>query len=958
MIFRRWAPVVVAVGIFCSAARVAAEDVADEAQFHFVRGNQFYRQGRFEEALSEFYASNRLVSNRNVQFNIARCLEQLKLYDEAFRAWSDLGRKEAPPAERATITGAIEKLRPHLALVNVTSEPSGAEIFANRRDLGSLGTTPRLLALPPGRTTILLDRPGYRSAEIAVELVKGKEQAVASSLDRIYGSIVFRGLPPGASIREGAADGPLVPIGPQPTRLVPGRHVLFVAAPGFQQARFEIDVAGDAVTPVDVPLAIATTPTGAVVVRANVEGALVRIDGREVGFTPAVIEGVEVGERQIEVANEGRVPYRARVTVEKGGRTFIDVRLKRLEPEVEAAAKRLMRAEDAPGSISIITSEQIRALGYQTLSEALRAVRGVVSSNDRTYEAVGFRGLSPPGDYTRRVLVLVDGHPYNDIVTGQGYVGRDLDVDLETVERIEVVRGSGSVLYGTGALFGVINVVTRRPAPGAHAEASAGLGTLGTTAGRVSAGVRGESAELWVSGAGYDSAGQLLYPWATTGDVAIGADSETAKHGDLLGRAGPFTLRAAINDRTKMVPTGVYATQPAPGTTYRDLRAFAELRFDQPWRYATLSARVCFDYGLFQGHYLQMMPPDLRDDFRSHWLTGEARLEVPLGNHHLTAGGQLQDLLEVKQRSFEDTPAAASYFSNDTKEIIASAYLVDDWAPSPRLRANLGLRADDYGRSFGLTVNPRLAVIAQPYRGGNSKLLLGRAFRAPSVYERFYNDMGATQIPAGPLSPETIVSGEIEHAHSVSDELQIVGAAFAEQLDNMVVLQPTPADPNVFVFVNQTDVVRGYGAEGEVRWEPGGDAFFAFALSWNHTRLQTAAGPQPLPNTPTHVASLRFIYPLVGAALRIGTEMVLDVARATVPSPTVMNGGVAGDALTWNLMLSGQAHMGARLRLRYFAGVFNLLDDRTGYPVGAEVPSGITVARLPRTARFGLAGSF
>src|SRR5215510_8334280 len=108
MTFRRLAPVVVAIGILYPAARAAGEDVADEAQFHFVRGNQLYRQGRFEDALSEFYASNRLVANRNVQFNIARCLEQLKLYDEAFRAWSEMERKETPPAERATIGAAIE----------------------------------------------------------------------------------------------------------------------------------------------------------------------------------------------------------------------------------------------------------------------------------------------------------------------------------------------------------------------------------------------------------------------------------------------------------------------------------------------------------------------------------------------------------------------------------------------------------------------------------------------------------------------------------------------------------------------------------------------------------------------------------------------------------------------------------------------------------------------------------
>jgi len=189
----------------------------------------------------------------------------------------------------------------------------------------------------------------------------------------------------------------------------------------------------------------------------------------------------------------------------------------------------------------------------------------------------------------------------------------------------------------------------------------------------------------------------------------------------------------------------------------------------------------------------------------------------------------------------------------------------------------------------------------------------------------------------------------------VSDELQVVGAVFAEQLDNMVVLEPT-GTADQFVFANQTDPVRGYGAEGEVRWEPGADAFFAFALSWNHTRLYTVDGPQPLPNTPTHVASLRFIYPVVGSMVRVGTEFVVDVGRPTI-DPTV-NGGVAGDAFTWNVTLSGNAHMGTHLRLRYFAGVFNLLDDRTGYPVGAEVLSGNTVARLPRTARIGLAASF
>ncbi len=936
----------------CAAVAAHADDVADEAQFHFTRGNQLYRQARFDEALSELYASNRLVPNRNVQFNIARCLEQLKLYDEAFRAWSELARSDAPAAEKSSIQAAIDKLRPHLALLMVSSDPPGAEIYANRRDLGSLGATPKLLALPPGKLTVLLERRGYRSAEVPVEVTKGTERTIAPVLQRILGAVAFRSLPPGATVRSQVADGPPIALGPTATPLPPGRHVLFVAAPGYLPARIEIDVAPDTTTSVDVPLAPLPQPTGALVVRANIDGALVRIDGREMGFSPTVIEGVLVGERRVDVLHEGREAFTATVTIEQGRRSFLDVQLRRLQPEIEAANKRLTRAEDAPASISVVTGEQIRALGYLTVSDALRAVRGVVSSNDRTYEAIGFRGLSPPGDYTRRVLVLVDGHPYNDIVTGGGYVGHDLDVDLDNVERIEVVRGPGSVLYGTGALFGVINVVTRRPAPGAHADAAGHIGTLGLVSGRVSAGARGEGAELWASGAALGRDGQSRFPWSDT-SVASGADGERAKHGDVMGRAGPVTLRAAVADRTKTVPTGVYATRPDAGTTYRDLRGFVELRLDQPIARASLSLRAAYDYGLFQGHYLQVMPPDTRDDFRSHALTGEARLELPLGRHRLTVGGQAQDQLRIRQRSYQDAGAGSGmdYFESDLTEVIASGYLVDDWAPSPKLRANLGFRIDDYRDSFGATFNPRLAVIARPYGGGNTKLLLGRAFRAPSAYERFYNDMGVTQVAAGPLSPETIVSGEIEHTHAVDDDLHVVAAVFAEQLSNMVVLQPTTT-PDVFKLENLTDPVRGFGGEGELRWEPGGGAFVSFALSWHRTRLITAGGAKPLPNAPTHVASLRFIYPLVASALRLGTEMILDVGRTSI------DGVVTEDALTWNATLSGDLRFAHGWRMRYFAGVYNLLDDRTGYPVGAEVASGTTVARYPRTARMGLGWSF
>ena len=157
-----------ALGCLLAAATALASDVADEAEFHFRRGLAYQRRGQIEEALEEFYASNRLVPNRNVQMNIASGLGRLGLSDEAFRAYSELANQALTAEEKTDVERALAYLRPKLALVRVESKPPGATIYVERRDLGALGTTPKLLALEPGRRKILLDLEGNRPAEVSV----------------------------------------------------------------------------------------------------------------------------------------------------------------------------------------------------------------------------------------------------------------------------------------------------------------------------------------------------------------------------------------------------------------------------------------------------------------------------------------------------------------------------------------------------------------------------------------------------------------------------------------------------------------------------------------------------------------------------------------------------------------------------------------------------------------------
>ena len=119
------------------------------------------------------------------------------------------------------------------------------------------------------------------------------------------------------------------------------------------------------------------------------------------------------------------------------------------------------KVSDAPASITIITAEEISRHGYRTLAAVLRNVPGFYVTYDRDYDYLGERGFGPPGDYNSRFLLLVDGHRVNDNIFDQAFIGTDFPVDLDLIDRIEVIRGPNSSLYVASALLGVINIVTK-----------------------------------------------------------------------------------------------------------------------------------------------------------------------------------------------------------------------------------------------------------------------------------------------------------------------------------------------------------------------------------------------------------------------------------------------------------------------------------------------------------------
>ncbi len=922
-----------------------ADNTADEADVAFNLGNEAYGKRDYEKALGAYFLSYRLVSNANVLFNIARCYEALDRFNEAYRYYNDLTALNLPEADMREVRAALARIRPKVALLRVTTEPPGADIYVDREDLGSRGRSPQTLALPPGRHLVRVKSAGEHPAEATVVLSRGSETSHSFRLAQVVGRVELTGQPEGAWVRE-TPDGPSLGEVPVTLAFAPGKKLFYVGSSGYQPTQFLVDVKAEETIRLTVGLYADTRSAGKLIVTANRDNALVRVDGKEAGFTPTVLLLAE-GEHEVEVSMKDLRTFHSRVQVVKDQETRLHAELRYAPPPVSAASKSLVSVDEAPASISVITAEEIRAFGYTTLAEALTAVRGVFLSDDRIYTNLGIRGVAPAGDYNTRVLILWDGHPMNDIWAGQGYAARDLVGDLSEVERIEVVRGPGSALYGTGAFFAVINVVPRDSLGDHSVDATGAVGALSSWRGHLAAGAQADGTKSVVASAtGYGALGAETTDLGSPSGLALGLDGERVYSGSARVRFDSFTFAAQVNDREKDVPTAPFgAVVNVPGTRAHDARAFAEARYDNELAGGAWSARAYFDASRYRGYWVSVAAADgtpaeyLSDSGEADWVGAEVRARYPLfDGNRLTAGLEAQAQLRIAQ---DVVGGALTVPFPARSRTLLSAYLLDEWKVHPRLTVSAGLRVDKYLDLADTPVTPRLAFIGRPYDRGLTKLVAGTAFRAPNVNELYYAD-GTIQRAPTTLLPETIATFEVEHSHDLTDELRLVVAGYHNRITNLVVLGTDSPDVKQCgsplgtevcqVEQNAPELVRAFGAEAGLRWQPG--RFSLVDVSYSYVNLLGAAD---WTQSPAHLLSAKLLLPLGETGLRLATQATYQSARgAAGPS-----GAAAGEALLLNFGLSGEAG-----RLRFLAMVANALDQRYFVPVGNE-----TVPLIPQYGR-------
>lgn len=925
-----------------------ADDFADEADLHFTLGAERYQMRDFRGALEHFLLSNRLVPNRNVLFNIARSYEQLRQFPDAYRYYMLSLESEPDPAARERIEAAVKRITPEVAVLRVETDPPGATVYLDRKDLGPRGTSPRTMAFAPGDHKVIVEIPGYEPAVRSVTLIKGDETSVQLRLTRITGKVRVEGIPATATVRIDEATAPVQCTGPCVLDVPVGSHALVISDPRHEPLRHPVEVQAAREQTVRPAL---RRLKGALVVHTDERDAMVEVDGRPVGFTPVVVD-VDVGTRKLRVSSPGFATVEQTVVIKPKQETKLDLELDQIE-EVMAASRVNEAVEDAPSSVTIIPNQELRGMAYPTIAEAVRGVRGVYVSDDRTYKTVGIRGLSFPGSYGNRILVLLDGHPMNDDWIGSSYVDYDARTDLEDVQRIEVVRGPGSVLYGTNAFAGVINLVTRGTDQPTGGNVGLSTNEYGVGRARGMANVQlGKNAGFWLSAAGAHAEGRDFFlpefvvpPTATSAGVdgiARGVDKFEA--GTLTGRAwwGPVSLLGSFHSREKNIPTAEFGTIfNDPRTKEYDTRGFAELRVEPKLsRSVQLMTRASVDYYRFTGLYAYEPPPlDVglgREAFRGVWASGEGRLVIsPSEAVRITVGGEGQRHLKVHQTGTNDEGV---YLDRDDPYSVAAGYALADIAPSKAFRISAGSRLDWYS-TFGTSINPRAAFIVRPYEGGNLKILAGKAFRAPSIYELYYNDEGISQVPSPNLNPETIYSPEIEFTHRFSRTWTATAAGFANYVKDLIVPRGQGTQESPAFYENSPAPLLILGGELVVRreWRQGWTLSLSYAYQ-NATYQQDDDPLQPrmreVPNAPAHMGSLRGSAPIVARYLLAST-------RLTIEGPRYDRYDREGDppqgktdaAAIWDFVVSGQE---SRYGLRYAVGVYNAFDWQYEVPLSPE----------------------
>lgn len=557
----------------------------------------------------------------------------------------------------------------------------------------------------------------------------------------------------------------------------------------------------------------------------------------------------------------------------------------------------------APAVASVISAKQIAEMGATTLDEVLETVPGLhvgISTQGRLDAIYSIRGLHTT--FNPQVLILINGISFPGFSGGRPF---QFHLPVAAIERIEVIRGPGSAIYGADAYSGVINIITK--------DGQDINGTLlGARAGSFD--THGAWLQHGSSYAGWEIAFSLEYQ-ATAGDDnrTIKGDLQTALDPNISFAPGPLDTRYNVfnshlelkKDNWKLrywywhqddagLGAGAALALDPSGEENADQHLI-----DLSWEEDQLLKDTSFEANLNHMYYhsqsrFNLLPAGtsapIGGDGNLDFSTPVANITFPDGlighpevtnqqsgfdltahykgvkNHHLRLGtgikhqkvwvtsenknfgpGVIDGSSSPIDGSLTQVADSPYVFLPDSDRTVNYLSLQDEWNFAPDWELTTGIRFDHYS-DFGETFNPRLALVWATRHNLTTKLLYGRAFRAPSFVE-LYSINNPVALGNPNLDPERIDTFELSFDHRLTFNLQSNLSFFYYRADDLIEFVPD-SNGSTVTAQNARDQ-KGYGFELELNWQATDNLKLAGSYALQHSedagtgeRIAAAPGQQ------------------------------------------------------------------------------------------------------------------
>ncbi|MEW6411175.1 MAG: TonB-dependent receptor [Candidatus Zixiibacteriota bacterium] len=649
------------------------------------------------------------------------------------------------------------------------------------------------------------------------------------------------------------------------------------------------------------------------------------------------------------------------ILVNVSGKSSIDIRMKPspwvLNDVVITGTRSPHLLKDVPVQTEVVTKRDFERTGATTVDEALTSSIGITINEDLSGQGATIRGIE--GD---RVLILVDGE------RAVGRVRGSIDLSqysLNNVEKIEIVKGTGSTLYGSDAMGGVINIITKKPSTNIRsANAYFDYGTHASFNPAVDLEYGNERTGLTLGGKLFSTDGFDLDPSTphTNGQEKIDRWNLSGKLRHKLSDKWDLTGSTRfMHEKRDWVESEVIPINQFDSITFTYDDEEINKRYEASTTLGYLSGdKYSMNFRLFGTYY----DHDWNKYSDEYWIdtskTEDLFLEASynanyaIGQDHVATYGLEYNYQDLKSDELVDGSEA---------DQSAAGYLQYEYSPHSAWNIVSGVRYENHS-SFGGHVNPSLNVMFKPGQQVKFRGFVGRGFRAPSIKQQYFvfdhtaagyivyggsavtsTDLDLGGLEVEPLTQENSINSSISAEFSYGTiglhRITYFYNHLEDLIDFTLIGFPDPYWRGVYVYQNiETAITQGIEWESRIRLSKS----FDLSFSYNYLYTRNLETHEKLINRPDH--TFKFYFTGMIDRWNAGASFWGDYQSRKLWVPRSNTGGNEGDAeyaphrTRLNLNLFKRFDNG----LETFLTFQNLLDETNidyGYWPGFEVFAGI-----------------